>query len=223
VVVYAVVITVMPRAAALHEPLQPFLVHNPHERIQAAAVRAIAAKGYQATSVRDICAEANISTATFHEHFTDKQEAVLTGVEAGVDQLMGYCQDAFKAAPSWPDAVWDTMATCTEWAALEPAFAHGTVVELLTIGPDALDLLRSLMDAFSLFLRPGYALLEPSATGALDETVSQRVFELMHTHLTHSPPDTLSALMPEVARTALIPFLGPAATEQFIARRQADC
>ncbi|HWX95599.1 MAG TPA: hypothetical protein VNZ01_02020, partial [Solirubrobacteraceae bacterium] len=132
-------------------------------------------------------------------------------------------QEAFKQAPSWPDAVWDAMQTCTEWATLEPAFAQATVVELLSIGPDALDLLHSLMDAFSLFLRPGYALLEPSAAGALDETVSQHVFELMHTHLIHASPATLSTLMPEVARTALTPFLGPAATEQFIARRQADC
>jgi AcrR family transcriptional regulator len=213
----------MPHAATLYKAPRPFIVHNTHEQIQLAAVRVVAAKGYHATSVHDICAEANILAKTFHEHFSDKQEALLTGVEAGVDQMMGYCQEAFRAAPSWPDAVWDTMQTCVEWSMFEPAFSSATIIELFTIGPAALDLLHSLMDTFSLFLRPGYELLEPSAAGLLDETVSQHIFELMHTHLTQDSPTTLSALLPEVARTALTPFLGPEATEAFIAGRQADC
>jgi AcrR family transcriptional regulator len=210
-------------APAIRPPTRRFVVHNTHEQIQLAAVHAVAAKGYQAMNVQDICAEAHISAQTFHEHFSDKQEVVLTAVEAGLDQLMGYCQEAFRKAPTWPDAIWDTMEACTEWAEHEPAFATATTVELLAIGPDARELLRSLLDAFALFLQPGHALLEAAATDTLDKTIGERVFELLYTHLMHNPPHTLSTLLPEVARTALTPFLGPQATEAFIGRRQADC
>lgn len=212
----------MPHADAIREVPRRFVVHNTHEQIQAAAVRVIAAKGYQAMGVRDICAEAHISVEIFDEHFSDKQEVALTAVEAGLDQLMGYCQEAFRAAPTWPDAIWDTMETCADWARHEPAFTIATTVELLTIGPDARDLLRSLMDAFALFLRPGHALLKSSATHTLDQTIGEHIFELLYTHNMHNPPETLATLLPEVVRTALTPFLGPVATETFIARREAD-
>lgn len=204
-----------------------FVVHNTHEQIQLAAIHAVAANGYHVTSIRDICAEAHISTETFYKHFSDKQEVVLTGVEAGLDQVMGYCQEAFRAAPTWPDGVWDAMVTATDWSKHEPAFVTTTTVELLTIGPDARELLHSLIDAFALFLKPGHALLESHSPrhspSTLDKSIGERVFELLYTHLTHSPPETLSTLVPETARTALTPFLGPRATEAFIARRLADC
>lgn len=209
----------MGHAERSREAPRRFVVHNTHEQIQLAAVRVIAAKSYQETSVRDICAEAHISAGTFRKHFSDAQEVAITAVEAGVDQLMGYCQEAFRAAPTWPDGIWDTLETCTDWARNEPAFTMASTVELLTMGPDARELLRSLMEAFALFLQPGHELLESPATRALDKTIGERVFELLYTHLTHNPPETLSTLMPEVARTILTPFIGPQATETLIARR----
>ncbi len=213
----------MPRAEVIREIPRRFVVHNTHEQIQLAAIHAVAANGYQAMSVRDICAQANISSETFYKHFSDKQEVMLTAVEAGLDQVMGYCQEAFRAAPTWPDGVWDALTTCTDWAQQEPAFATASTIELLAIGPDARELLRSLIDAFALFLQPGHTLLESHVAHALDKSIGERVFEMLYTHLMHNPPETLSVLVPEVARTALTPFLGPQATETFIAEREADC
>jgi AcrR family transcriptional regulator len=222
-IVYADVIAVMPHTEAIHAAPPRFVVHNTHEQIQLAAVHALAANGYQTMGIRDICAEAHISTETFYKHFSDKQEVVLTAVEAGLDQVMGYCQEAFRVAPTWSDGMWDALEIGAEWAGREPAFATATIAELLSVGPDARELLSSLIDAFALFLQPGHALLESHAPEALDKSIGERIFELLYTHLTHNSPETLSTLVPEVARTALTPFLGPQATEAFIARRQADC
>jgi AcrR family transcriptional regulator len=194
-------------------------VHNTHEQLQLAAVHVVAARGYQQASIRDICAEAGISAEVFYKHFSDKQEVVLTAVEAGLDQVMGYCQEAFGMAPTWPDGVWDALETCTDWARHEPAFAKTTTIELMAVGPDARELLRSLIDAFALFLEPGHALVQSDAASALDASIGERVFELLYTHLSHDEPCTLSKLVPDVARCALTPFLGPQTTEDFIASR----
>jgi AcrR family transcriptional regulator len=207
--------------AAVWELPRRFVVHNRHEHIQAAAVRVVAVKGYHATSVRDICDAAHISTRAFRECFSGKQQAVLSGIEAGVDQVMGICQEVYRTSPTWPDAVWDGLYAYAEWARAEPEFTRTGIVELLSIGPPALDLLHSLMDAFAIFLKAGYELLEPSAVGSLDEAISQRVFELIYLHVTRESPETISAIVPELARTGLTPFLGPRATEEFIARREA--
>jgi AcrR family transcriptional regulator len=198
-----------------------FIVHNTYEQIQLAAVRVVASKGYQAATVRDICAEAHISLRSFHEHFASKQEAVFSGVEAGVDRVMGFCQEVYRSSPSWPDSVWDGLTAYVEWTHNEPAFARTGIVELLSAGPDALELSRSLMDAFSIFLQPGYDLLDPAAAGSLDQPVTQRFFELLYLHITRHSVATIDTILPELVRTILTPFMGPVATEKFIAKRQA--
>ena len=212
----------MRRVAAIREA-QPrrFVVHNTYEQIQLAAVRAVAREGYRATSVRDICAEANISARSFHEHFASKQEAVFSGVEAGVDCVMGFCQEVYRSSPSWPDSVWDGMNAYVEWTKNEPAFARTGIVELLSAGPPALELMQSLMDAFSIFVQPGYELLDPSAAGSLDRPVVQRFFEVLYLHIVEHSVETVETIHPELVRTILTPFMGPQATEEFIARREA--
>jgi AcrR family transcriptional regulator len=212
----------MRQVAARSAVPRRFIVHNRHELIQAAAVRVVAAKGYHATSVRDICAEAHITSRCFHEHFSGKEETVVTAVEAGVDQVMGFCQEVYRSAPTWPDAVWDGLYAYAEWAAAEPAFARTGIVELLTIGPAAIEVLGSLMDAFSLFLQPGYELLERSAVGSLDRPIVQRVFEQLYMHVSRESPETIASIVPDLARTGLTPFLGPQATERFIAQRERE-
>lgn len=205
---------------ALETPRR-FIAHNRHEHIQAAAVRTVATKGYPATRVRDICETAHISIRCFNEHFPDKEQAVLSGIEAGVDQVMGFCQEAYRSSPTWADGLWNGLSAYTEWARAEPEFARTGLVELLSIGPAALELLGSLMDAFAIFLKPGYELLEPAAVGSLDLPVCQRIFELLHLHVSHHSPETIDTIVPELVRTALTPFMGPRAAEEFIAYREA--
>jgi AcrR family transcriptional regulator len=213
----------MSRAATNREAPRRFVVHNTYEQIQLAAVRVVAGKGYHEASVRDICAEANISVRSFHEHFASKEEAVFSGVEAGVDHVMGFCQEIYKSSPSWPDSVWDGLSAYAEWTKNEPSFARTGIVELLSVGPSALELVKSLMDAFAIFLQPGYDLLGPSAAGSLDQPVTQRFFELLYLHITEHSAETISTIIPELVRTILIPFIGVQASETFIARRQDDC
>lgn len=208
-------------AAAIREA-QPrrFVVHNTYEQIQLAAVRVVARKGYRDATVREICAEAHISARSFHEHFANKQEAVFSGVEAGVDRVMGFCQEVYRSSRSWPDAIWDGMHAYVEWTHNEPEFARTGIVELLSAGPAALELTQSLMDAFSIFLQPGYDLLDPAAAGSLDRPVTQRFFELLYLHIVQHSVETVETIFPELVRTILTPFMGPAATEEFIADRE---
>jgi AcrR family transcriptional regulator len=182
----------------------------------------VAAKGYHQTSIRDICAEANISARSFHEHFSSKEEAVFSGVEAGVDRVMGFGQEVYRNSPSWPDAVWDGMYAYAEWAKNEPAFARTGIVELLSVGPSAQELMKSLMEAFMIFLQPGYDLLDPATAGSLDEPVTQRFFEVLYLYISQHSVETVATIIPELARTLLTPFIGTQATEKFIAKRESE-
>jgi AcrR family transcriptional regulator len=219
--VYAVVIVAIRHAATVKQAPRRFIVHNTHEQIQLAAVRVVAAKGYRETAVRDICAEAQISARSFLEYFASKEEAVFSGIEAGVDLVMGFCQEVYRNSPSWPDAVWDGLRAYAEWVTNEPAFARTGIVELMAVGPSAHELAQSLMDVFSIFLQPGYDLLDPTAAGSLDQPVTQSFFERLYIQIVEHSTESVPTILPELVRIILTPFMGPQATEQFIAKREA--
>jgi len=199
------------------------MAHNLHERIQAATARAVAAHGFKDTTIGDICTEAGISEETFHEHFKDKQEAAMSALETGVDQVMMDLRESFKAAPTWPEAIWDTFGAYLEWFAQEPAFGRLAVVEIMNAGEAALELLQSLMDLFGMFLEPGYELAPAKAPSRslIDETVGNAVFALLHEHIVREGPETIQVLLPELVRAILTPFLGAEETNRFVAERSA--
>lgn len=200
------------------------MASSPHERIQAATARAIAAYGYETTTVPDICAEASVTEEVFHEHFKDKQTAAISALEAAVDQVMEELRETFKAARSWPEAIWDTTAVMLECMVSEPTFAELGLVGMLMAGEAGLDLLTSLMDTFAMFLKPGYELapeLKPSHR-LTDEAVANAAFGLLHKRIVRDGPQTIPELLPEMVRTILTPFLGTEAADAFVAQRSAQ-
>lgn len=201
-----------------------WVARNLHERIEAAAVRVIAAHGYEASTLESICSEAEISEEVFYEHFKDKQEAAMSALETSVDQVMLDLRELFSAAPSWPEAIWEAIEAVLDWMVNEPAFARLAFVEMLAAGQAGLDLLQSLMDAFAMFLEPGYKLAPEKAPSKrlVDETVANAIFGLLNEHIVREGgTENVRGLLPEMVRRILTPFLGPEEAGAFVAQRSA--
>lgn len=212
-----------PGARRPHNPPRRFVTRNEHDQIHAAVAHAIATKGYEATTVEDICAEAHIALRVFHEHFPGKQEAAISALEAGADQRMAHCQEAFQMASTWPEAIWAACEAYTDWMANEPDFARLALVEILAVGPAGRELLGSLLDAFALFLEPGYRLAPRDTPSAriVDESVMDTIFGLLHQHVAEHSPETLPTIVPEMVLAILTPFLGNERAEAFVTDQRA--
>jgi AcrR family transcriptional regulator len=212
-----------PGARRPQNPPRRFVTRNEHDQIQTAVARTIATKGYGAATVDDICAEAQISLEVFHDHFPGKQEAAISALEAGADQRMAHCKEAFQMVSTWPEAIWAVCLAYTEWMAGEPDFARLGLVEILAMGPPGHELLRSLLDAFALFLEPGHRFVPRDSPGvrSIDETVAAEVFGLLHRHVVEDSPETLPTLVPEMALTVLTPFLGEERARAFVEEQRA--
>jgi AcrR family transcriptional regulator len=115
-------------------------------RLLEATGRAVADKGYAATTIEDIVRGAGVSKKTFYEHFGDKLDCFLAAYEAASDELFEHvraAQDA--AAPS--DAAADAWLARTRagihaylrWLAAEPALARVFLIEVAAAGPEALE------------------------------------------------------------------------------------
>lgn len=195
-----------------------FPTPNIHERIHAATAAEVAAVGYEQARVESICEIAEISAETFHEHFPGKLEAVLSATEAIADHTMADSRAAFAAAQSWPQAVWAACAVFLEWGACEPNFARLVFVEMGKAGPQAEELMDSLLDAFALFLAPGYRVAgeREIPAGSLDAEVGDELLALLREHVLRESPQTLAGIAPELTLVALTPFLGEPAASRFV-------
>jgi AcrR family transcriptional regulator len=200
-------------------PPYRFLARNEHERIQIAVAHAVAERGYKTVTVKDICAAGDFSLRAFRGHFQGKREAVVDTLEAGADRRMTCCREAFETASAWPESIWAALGAYTEWMADNPDFGYLGLVEILAMGPTGRTLLRSLLDAFAIFLTPGYEFAPADAREAqvVEETVAESVFSLLHAHVLQEAPQTLPRILPQLTHAVLSPFLGAEAADAFVA------
>jgi AcrR family transcriptional regulator len=83
------------------------------DQIIEAAMRLFAERGYQATTVADIAAAADVAPRTFFAHFPSKEAVVFHDVDRDLEGLAGALRDrlsgetAFDALRRWIDAMFD--------------------------------------------------------------------------------------------------------------------
>jgi AcrR family transcriptional regulator len=72
-----------------------YLVRSERERLLEAMLRVAAAKGYEATTVKDVIEVAGVSEQTFETMFADKEACFLEAYEAVFDVLVAHVTSAF--------------------------------------------------------------------------------------------------------------------------------
>jgi AcrR family transcriptional regulator len=147
--------------------LDPSLVAaSQRTRLLEATGRAVADKGYAATTIEDIVRGAGVSKKTFYEHFSDKLGCFLAAYEAASDELLEHVRraqdsaagdgpDAKGAARAHPDGG-DWLARTRagihaylRWLAAEPALARVFLIEIAAAGPEALERRERLRDRYA--------------------------------------------------------------------------
>src|SRR3712207_4906070 len=70
-------------------------------RLLEAVGRAVAGKGYAATTIDDIVRGAGVSKKTFYEHFADKEDCFVAAYEAASEELFRHVREAHASADDW--------------------------------------------------------------------------------------------------------------------------
>jgi len=141
--------------------LDPSLVAaSQRTRLLEAVGRAVAEKGYAATTIDDIVRGAGVSKKTFYEHFQDKLGAFLAAYEAASDDLFEHVRAAQNAAAedgsatdsaddAWLDRTHAGIRAYVRWLAAEPALARVFLIEVAAAGPEALARRERLRDRYA--------------------------------------------------------------------------
>jgi AcrR family transcriptional regulator len=176
------------------------VVRSQRERLFAATVAVVAAKGYQATRVEDILVMAGVSRNAFYRHFSNKRACFLATLEGIARFATPTILDVFEQTPgSWDrklGAVLDALATAI---VAQPAMARVAWVEVYAAGPDAVDVVegidRAIEDVLCRALRdsPERARMPRDVV----RSIVGGVRNIIHTRVREERVDELPTLMPE--------------------------
>ena len=131
--------------------LDPSLVAaSQRGRLLEAAGRAVADKGYAATTIEDIVRGAGVSKKTFYDHFADKQDCFLAAYEAASEELLARVAEAHASAEDdWVERTRAGIRAYLRWLAAEPALARVFLIEIAAAGPKALECRERLRDRYA--------------------------------------------------------------------------
>lgn len=192
------------------------------ERLLAAVVRVSAAKGYEATSVADVLAEAGVGRESFYELFSDKQDCMLAARQLLVEDLEATVAGAYTAPGPWLDRVREALAAALGWFAADPVAGKVMLLELASLGPISRTIFLDDFRRFTGLLEPDVNEVgrEPDMPGATGLAVGA-TFARIYDQLARNRTARLPEMLPELTYEVLVPFLGEAAAREQERRARA--
>jgi len=179
------------------------------ERLLAATVRVTTEKGYEATTVGDVLAEAGVGRESFYELFDDKLECMLAAHAILIDDLDRAVRTAYARPGRWPDRFRSALQAALEWFAADPEATRFALVELVSAGRVSRERFRAVFARFVELLEDGVGAdgLRPDLAQASDLAVSAalaRVYE----EVLHDRTARLPELLPTLTFELLVPYVG---------------
>lgn len=192
------------------ELAEPLIEHSQRERILVAIARSCAAKGYNATTIADICESAGVSRTTFYELFRDKEDCFHAAMEVSLADAMGSILLVYSPDKPWATMVRDAATAFLDLLASRPTFARMALVEAPSSGERAFELyasgkrvLQSLLDRGRDDPVEEEAIPSSAGRAALSGAESLIVGQILAGNAAR-----LRELLPDVVYICTVPYLG---------------
>jgi AcrR family transcriptional regulator len=194
------------------------------ERLLAAVVEVVAARGYRAATITEIVKVASVSTRVFYANFASTEECFIAAFEAIVAHLQERIAAATRLRPDWPARVIAALRAALEFFAAEPALARFCLLEPITASPATAARLRESLLAAVPYMREGRT--ERPDGGALPESTEDSLLGGLLTLASRAvlagDAESLEALLPDLVEFALSPYLGPEVAKRLAAEAAAE-
>lgn len=128
------------------------LVPEHRSRLLEGMARAVAQKGFTATTIADIVREASVSRRTFYEHFTGKEPCLVALYEAASHNALKVLRGALDPAHPWQEQVERALSAYFECLAGNPLLLRTLYVEILALGPQGLASRRRVNEEIAAFM-----------------------------------------------------------------------
>jgi AcrR family transcriptional regulator len=187
-----------------HAAAREVVLASQRGRLLEAMAACVAERGYAATTVARVIARAGVSRKTFYEQFADKRECFLAAWEVGTDLLLGQMLAAGAEADGWRARLRAGVDAFLEILAAEPAFARSFMIEVLSVGEDALARRAEINERFAAALAETHAQAQDEGAGLgpvppwAFRAAAGAAWELTVEHLRTRGVEGLTELAPQI-------------------------
>jgi AcrR family transcriptional regulator/DNA-binding PadR family transcriptional regulator len=188
-------------------------------RLLDATFAVVCEEGYRGMAVRKVAERAGVSSKTFYDLFSDREDCFLAAFDHGVEELLARVRPVYESERDWTACVRGGLEVVLEVLESEPALRRLVFVEALGAGPrvlerraEVLGQLAGVIDEGRVGMKAGGEL--PSLTA---EGVVGGAFGLIHARLFQRPLSLIELLNPLMAMIVR-PYRGRAAAAREIAR-----
>jgi AcrR family transcriptional regulator len=184
-----------------------FVASNQRERIMNALVATMTAYGYGGSSVERISNRAGVSRRTFYEQFAGRVGVYLCTYDAAAECLLARLASAWEQPMDGSAQLRLFLTTLLESIAGEPKLARVCIVEVLSVGPEALEHRERYMREFAGLLERGAlahngAPPPPLATDGL----AAAIFDVIYKRVAHGHAEELPELLEDLHSFCLMLF-----------------
>jgi AcrR family transcriptional regulator len=192
-----------------HAAAREVVLASQRGRLLEAMATCVAERGYAATTVAEVVARAGVSRKTFYEHFADKRACFLAAWELGTEVLLARVEEVAEQATGWRERLRAGTEAFLEVLAAEPDFARSFMIEVLSVGDEALARRAEINERFAAVIARTHAvaLAEGAALGPVPpwafRAAAGAAWELIVEHLRTRGVEGLVALAPRIERIHL--------------------
>lgn len=190
-------------------------------RILASMAEVCSEYGAANVTVAHVVARSGVSRRTFYEIFTDREDCLLATLEDAVAHISRALTDAYDPNMEWAERIRTSLIALLELLERDPGIGRFLIVESLGAGADAVRYRASVLAQITPILDEGR---RTSAKNSLDlpplatEGVIGGVLSILHGQLMNEDPGALIELTGPLMSMIVLPYQGPAAARQQLAR-----
>jgi AcrR family transcriptional regulator len=179
-------------------------VSTQRQAILAATAHTIAHRGYEATTISEIAAEAGVGVRDVRLLVGDVEACFIALFSATFHDAFALVLEHTRDTP-WPQSAHDGLAAFLELLAADPVRVRACVDGVRALGSEGCLRLDSAIEAFTAFLTPGFATNDdtPVFHGNL---LGATVVHAISQHVRDDRIEELPAALPQLLGVALIPF-----------------
>jgi AcrR family transcriptional regulator len=197
-----------------------FVTELQRARLLDAAFAVVYEQGYRGMAVRAVAERAGVSSKTFYDLFSDREDCFLAAFDHGVEQLAGRARPAFGGERDWVAGIRVGLAAVLGFLDHEPALRKLVFVEALGAGPRVLEHRAQILGELAPVIELGQTGVESNGrlSGVIAEGVVGAAFGVIHARLLEAPSKPLVGLAAELMAMIVLPYRGRAAAARELSR-----
>jgi AcrR family transcriptional regulator len=187
-----------------------FVTRNQRDRLAAGTIAAVAERGFNKTTITQICAAAGVSRRTFYTYFASKEECYLAAGKTIVEHLRIAADAASEGEEGWPMRVQMKLRATLEFLAANPDLARFVMIAPQRAGEEVTSRYRSALEKAVDYLGEG----RPSGgeqrtpSDAVAASLVGGMVALVVRKVEGGDGERLPELLPDLAELFLTPYIG---------------